>query len=247
MAQKNLAMLSKASHGDDLLHGPQVNKNGEISPEKILRFRIDEQAEVILLLKRANDALDSKNETLQRTISECHENISELKKQLEEKDNNFQRLKTNFEILSKNHEEILKFKDEYKAQNNALRNENMYLGRQLKEQDEIIKQRVAESTKISQITVTELRLAKKQLMDTNSALTQELDRKYTELEKAQLKYKELMDTTQKSLKESRIREENLKQQTVELHEKSRQMKSDLEKLHKENNVKTKPCHNLSMR
>ena len=96
----------------------------ELSENAMLRGRIDQQSELICILKKQADSSLTKYLKLE-------ENVKELQKCNEEEECNFNDeirkyhvLEKRFDVLFYNHEEIIKIKDDYKSENDKLRKQN---------------------------------------------------------------------------------------------------------------------------
>eukprot|EP00049_Salpingoeca_infusionum_P022575 m.7616 g.7616 ORF g.7616 m.7616 type:complete len:310 (-) comp5265_c0_seq1:150-1079(-) len=86
----------------------------------VLASRIEEQSELIMLLKRRADDAATTVKTLKQQLTDREIRERVLSKQLS-------KLQREFDTLSMNHTEIVRFKDEYKEANRALRLENQRL------------------------------------------------------------------------------------------------------------------------
>ena len=119
-----------------------IKKTSNLTQTDILRSRIEEQSNLITILKNRNDQLlakinasDLQNETLinQQTT---------LKTQLLNENKRFSKLENHFNTLAKNHQEMIDIKDEYKnanekliASNKTITLENLKLKNELQKKD----------------------------------------------------------------------------------------------------------------
>ncbi|XP_052811926.1 coiled-coil domain-containing protein 89-like [Mya arenaria] len=90
----------------------------------MLRSRIDEQSQLIMILKNRSDETINKIQTLERINEELTSFRDSAKEQIEHERRKFNLLDGRFNDLASNHEEMIKFKDEYKRVNAELRKEN---------------------------------------------------------------------------------------------------------------------------
>jgi len=103
------------------------DRKGSLTQSDILRSRIDEQSNLICVLKNRNDQLlakinasDAQNEIL---ITQQ----STLKTQIFGENKRFNQLEDHFNTLAKNHQEMINIKDEYKFGNEKLNGDNKEL------------------------------------------------------------------------------------------------------------------------
>ncbi len=87
----------------------------------ILRSRVEEQAELVMLMKSRNDEASKEIQRLRDTVKQLEEREAERGAHEHQLKAENEKLKANFATLSKNHEEIIKLKDEYKGENANLR------------------------------------------------------------------------------------------------------------------------------
>ena len=96
----------------------------ELSENSMLRGRIDQQSELICILKKQADSYLNKSSSLEKDIRE----LQLVKEEAVCNYNDLMRkhavLEKRFELLFHNHEEIIKIKDGYKNVNDELRKEN---------------------------------------------------------------------------------------------------------------------------
>ena len=130
---------------------PQLSKlRGLTKDDKtenaMLRSRIDEQSQLIMILKNRADESITKIQTLERINKELEEFRENAQENLNHEIRKFNLLDGRFNDLAHNHEELIKYKDEYKrvngelrAENDRLREENAnFFSKALQEKDETI-------------------------------------------------------------------------------------------------------------
>ncbi|XP_077153817.1 coiled-coil domain-containing protein 89-like [Ranitomeya variabilis] len=103
---------------------PQWDEQTEMG---MLRSRLDEQSQLICLLKRRADdtllrcqGLEEDNRQLERRSADTEGLLSAERRRAEQ-------LEDRFGLLAANHQDMIRFKDEYKRQNEELRAENQRL------------------------------------------------------------------------------------------------------------------------
>lgn len=99
----------------------------EKTENALLRSRIDEQSQLIMMLKRRSDEATTNAQTLERINSELVEFRENAVQGLEEQMRKYNLLDERFMHLASNHEAMIQIKDEYKLQNAALRADNRRL------------------------------------------------------------------------------------------------------------------------
>lgn len=112
--QRNLSKLKSLSEDDK-------------TENAMLRSRIDEQSQLIMILKQRADDVSKKSNTLEkinREMIEFRENAQEM---LDGEIRKYNMLNARFDDLASNHQELIKIKDEYKRSNQELRAENSKL------------------------------------------------------------------------------------------------------------------------
>ncbi|CAD5117435.1 DgyrCDS6205 [Dimorphilus gyrociliatus] len=90
----------------------------------ILRSRIEEQSQLIMILKKRSDEDCIRAKTLEKMVDELTEFREGANEDLQREINKYNMLDARFNDLAYNHQELIKFKDEYKRQNNELRKDN---------------------------------------------------------------------------------------------------------------------------
>lgn len=101
----------------------------------VLRSRIEEQSQLICVLKQRNDQLLAKVNAAESQNERLIQAQSILKTQLIEDNKRFDRLEDHFNTLAANHQEMIKIKDDYKVSNDVLRRENTLLKEKLQAKD----------------------------------------------------------------------------------------------------------------
>lgn len=96
----------------------------EKSEKGLLRSRIQEQSQLICILKRRSDEALERCQILELLNSELEEKRMLEVKKLKAKNEHAQKLEKRFMTLAANHELMIRFKDEHKQQNVKLREEN---------------------------------------------------------------------------------------------------------------------------
>ena len=99
----------------------------KVSENAMLRDRIDQQSELICILKKQADSSLIKSQTLEKDMRELQAAKEEAECNYHDQVRKYAVLEKRFEILFYNHEEIIKIKDGYKAVNDELRKENREL------------------------------------------------------------------------------------------------------------------------
>ncbi|XP_048756997.1 coiled-coil domain-containing protein 89-like [Ostrea edulis] len=93
----------------------------------MLRSRIDEQCQLIMILKQRADDVQGKSSTLERINKELIEFRGNAQEMLNAEIRKNTLLEKRFDELASNHQEMIKIKDEYKRSNQDLRQENSRL------------------------------------------------------------------------------------------------------------------------
>lgn len=112
--QRNLSKLKSLSEDDK-------------SENAMLRSRIDEQSQLIMILKQRADDVSRKSQTLDKINKEMMEFRENAKEMLDGEIRKYNILNARFDDLASNHQELIKIKDEYKRSNKDLRQENSRL------------------------------------------------------------------------------------------------------------------------
>ncbi|CAH1238346.1 CCDC89 [Branchiostoma lanceolatum] len=120
----SVANSDKKGKNNEIVQNLLGFANADMSENAMLRSRIDEQSELICILKRRSDEHLASAQTLERVNAELRSFREDAAKQLEQEIRKFNILDDRFHELASNHEEMIKFKDEYKRQNEKLRKEN---------------------------------------------------------------------------------------------------------------------------
>jgi len=96
----------------------------DLSENGLLRSRIDQQCELICILKQRADESLKKSTSLEEETSELKKHRDEILTALHNETRKYTVLEKRFFVLNQNHEELIKIKDEYKTENEKLRIEN---------------------------------------------------------------------------------------------------------------------------
>ena len=96
----------------------------ETSENAMLRDRIDQQSELICILKKQADTSLIKSQTLEEDMRELQTAKENAECNYQDQGRKHTVLQKRFETLYHNHEEIIKIKDGYKMVNDELRREN---------------------------------------------------------------------------------------------------------------------------
>ncbi len=99
----------------------------ETSENAMLRDRIDQQSELICILKKQADTSLIKSQTLEQDMRELQAAKEEAECNYHDQVRKYTVLEKRFQTLYHNHEEIIKIKDGYKIVNDELRRENKSL------------------------------------------------------------------------------------------------------------------------
>uniref|UniRef100_H3AKS2 Zgc:172182 n=1 Tax=Latimeria chalumnae TaxID=7897 RepID=H3AKS2_LATCH len=175
----------------------------------MLRSRIDEQSQLICILKQRADEMFFRCQTLERINTELESLQEDVKNQLKTERKQSARIEQRFMDLAANHQEMIKFKDEYKGQNIELREENDYLRHQndslfcrpLKEKEEIICQLTEDIKKLSEEYTLLSQKYKEEIKEFQDR-EEQLQRKHQNKEKALLKENESFKKQLKNAEES---------------------------------------------
>jgi chromosome segregation ATPase len=150
---------------------------------EMLRSRIDQQSELIAILKQRADKSQERCESQLKRIVELDEARAALECQASEERRQREILEQRFFHLNENHVQMIAIKDEYKAENEELRRENERLRQENKSQfSEIMQEK------------------NNQLKELQTKL-KETEEKYCTLDDRQSKAKEEADTKQRQLNE----------------------------------------------
>ena len=114
----------------------------DLTESGLLRSRIDQQCELICILKqRADESLLKRSMTLEGENSEIKKHRDEILTALHNETRKYSVLEKRFVVLNQNCEELIKIKDDYKTENGKLRIEN---DRLKKENEDLFGSLVAE-------------------------------------------------------------------------------------------------------
>ena len=90
----------------------------------LLRSRIDEQSELIMILKQRADESVLSAQTLERINKELEEFRAHAQEELDRQIRKTNMIDARFNDLAQNHQQLILIKDEYKRANEDLRREN---------------------------------------------------------------------------------------------------------------------------
>lgn len=93
----------------------------------MLRSRIEEQCELIMILKQRADEVSKELKTSQRICETLEEFRKNAQGSIDMEVQKCEMLDRRFNELADNHAELIKFKDQYKCENEVLRKENAKL------------------------------------------------------------------------------------------------------------------------
>ncbi|XP_056416357.1 coiled-coil domain-containing protein 89 [Hyla sarda] len=131
----------------------------------MLRSRLDEQSQLICLLKRRADDSLLRCQDLERDNRELEKRSADTEGQLTAERRRGEQLEERFGILAANHQDMIRFKDEYKRQNEKLRAECERL-REGTDPELLEKERNVQDLRAQlQAAVTELREAEERKRD----------------------------------------------------------------------------------
>ena len=99
----------------------------DLTENGLLRSRIDQQCELICILKQRADESLKKSMALENENGELKKHRDEILTALHNETRKYSVLDKRFAVLNQNHEELIKIKDEYKTENEKLRIENGHL------------------------------------------------------------------------------------------------------------------------
>lgn len=171
----------------------------------MLRSRIDEQSQLICILKRRADDAVLKATTLEKVNKELEKFRENAQEMLTEEIKRSKMLERRFEELAENHEEMIRFKDDYKRQNEQLRKENEEL---CKENSTLFSKTLEE--KISHIASLEKQV--QSLKEQCKEYEQLFSQLKSEIVKSEKAYHTSLSTLQVKLKQS---EDKCKEVTTE--------------------------------
>eukprot|EP00045_Choanoeca_perplexa_P019112 m.293770 g.293770 ORF g.293770 m.293770 type:complete len:310 (-) comp31453_c0_seq1:24-953(-) len=137
----------------------------------ILRSRLEEQSELIMLLKRRNEEAENKLSAATAARSTARASTYQNEQDAAALESRLQQLQLQFDTLSSNHEKLVAFKDDYKQQNSRLRVENEALQRKARVQEAATADAVLEAGKDLEQQLHETR-AKEQALHSRLLLTE---------------------------------------------------------------------------
>lgn len=96
----------------------------DLTENGLLRSRIDQQCELICILKQRTDESLRKSMEVEKQYHELQRQRDDILTTLHSETRKFSVLEKRFAVLNQNHEELIKIKDDYKRENEKLRVEN---------------------------------------------------------------------------------------------------------------------------
>ncbi|XP_043931418.1 coiled-coil domain-containing protein 89-like [Protopterus annectens] len=184
----------------------------------MLMSRLDEQSQLICILKQRADDVLVRCQALEKMNTELESLIDDVKTQLKHEKKKCAQLEDRFNDLAANHQEMIKFKDEYKFENAKLREHNEQLRNENK--GLFCKALQEKEEKIAQLS-DELK---------------QLSKKYNLLVHEYEKALKTFEENEKKLLECHGNEENILKGKIELLKKKLR---DAEERYSETNVKLK--------
>lgn len=183
----------------------------DLSENGLLRSRIDQQCELICILKQRADESLKKSCVLENENSELTKHRDEILTTLQNETRKYSVLDKRFAVLNKNHEELIKIKDEYKTENERLRVENGHLKKEnaglfgsfVEEKDSQIKQLREEVKSMQakyQAAATKERKALENLSSLQRKYSEQAERMQQEIELLQKNAEEQCKQSEKQLK-----------------------------------------------
>ncbi|XP_071956550.1 coiled-coil domain-containing protein 89-like [Antedon mediterranea] len=135
------------------------------SENAMLRSRIDEQSQLICILKKRADEALVRSKTLERVNTEMELFRERAQKMIDTELKRNTLLETRFNELAENHVEMIRFKDEYKQQNERLREENSRL---IKENKNLFSAKLIQKDREIKTLQTQVEHLKDQLAETKT-------------------------------------------------------------------------------
>lgn len=127
----------------------------DLTEEKMLRSRVDEQSSLICILKNRADEVFLRYQALQKINAEHEDQVARCQKELEEERNKSKILEKRFMDLAANNQAIIAFMEEYKNHNSQLKLENEKLQ---SENESLFSQRLHNSQVLVQKLEEEVKL-----------------------------------------------------------------------------------------
>jgi chromosome segregation ATPase len=104
-----------------------IEKGFILDPEARLKSRIDEQSELICILKKRTDQLLLDSKSYEKRCEKTEKTNSDLVSQLKNEKEKVLMLENRFNELADNHTEIIQYKEDYRARALRLEKENKFL------------------------------------------------------------------------------------------------------------------------
>ncbi|GAB1292323.1 Coiled-coil domain-containing protein 89 [Apodemus speciosus] len=162
------------------LRGLSEEEKGE---KAMLRSRIQEQSQLICILKRRSDEALERCQILELLNSELEEKRMQEMEKMKVQSEHVQKLESRFMTLAANHELMIRFKDEHKSENIKLKEENEKLRQEnnslFSQALKDLEAKILELTTHNQVLVEELEVLKQRCAH--------------EINQAQAREKELLD------------------------------------------------------
>lgn len=158
-AEENMKMEgSEVKHMDCIQKSPgklQSLPTEDLTEEKMLRSRVDEQSSLICILKNRADEVFLRYQALQKINAKHEDQVARCQKELEEERNKSKILEKRFMDLAANNQAIIAFMEEYKNHNSQLKLENEKLQ---SENESLFSQRLHDSQVLVQKLEEEVKL-----------------------------------------------------------------------------------------
>jgi len=124
-----------------------------VSNSEILQSRIEEQSQLIQILKQRNDQLLAKLNAAEAQNLKLIDSQTLLNKQLSDDNKRFDILEDRFNTLANNHQEMIQIKDEYKKSVADLTSQNVLLKDTLRLQDTKLLEQLSHQQSQSQVEI----------------------------------------------------------------------------------------------
>ncbi|XP_014672970.1 PREDICTED: coiled-coil domain-containing protein 89-like isoform X2 [Priapulus caudatus] len=105
----------------------QSSHGGSVHGDQALLTRIDDQSQLITILKKRADEACQRVQCLESLVKELRIEKQQLETRMRDEVAKVGMLEKRFHQLASNHEELITIKDEYKASNEEIRKENVQL------------------------------------------------------------------------------------------------------------------------
>lgn len=158
-------IISSNQTGDTLpttSYGRLQGLEGDKYEIEMLRSRIEEQGQLICIIKKRADEFMIRNQTLEKINDELELLRAQASEEAKSEAKKSEMLEMRFNELAENHEEMIKFKDEHKRRNQLLMEQNANL---LKENKTLFSSAIEEKDAMIKELKSSIRLMKRQLQD----------------------------------------------------------------------------------